>query len=83
MQIQNKNDIEYNEHVSDSNDNTTEDIRRKTNVDNRLSKSKYDHVGKHSKRGGKVSYSKEEEFGNISGGSSKTSIATEIKLIKR
>ena len=35
------------------------------------------------KTGGELSYSKEEEFGNISGGSSKTSIATEIKLIKR
>ena len=51
LQIQNKKYLEYNEHVSDSNDNTKEDIRRNTNINNRSSHSNYDQVRKNSNGG--------------------------------
>ena len=63
--------FEDNNHVSDRNDNTKEDIRRHTNIKNRSSNLKYDQVRKNSKRGGNKSYSEEEIFINISSGSSK------------
>ena len=75
--------LEYNDHVSDRNDNTKENIRRNTNIKNRSLNSKYDKVRNNLKRGGKKSYSEEKMFGSISSGSSKTSLATEVNLIKR
>ena len=43
--------LEYNDHVSDRNDNTKENIRRNTNIKNRSLNSKYDKVRNNPKRG--------------------------------
>ena len=50
LQIQNKINIEYNEHASNSIDNTIEDIRRNTNFTKILSNSENDQVRKSSKQ---------------------------------